>query len=169
MQSAPGASGFTMHMGHAFDDDEDDMLPHPEGDGDGGYSYGAGDGSSIPLVTKHAVEDEGDVIFDGDEELVNHGLSNGNADSSQTELVPYAHRDLKPGYDYLFLHPTGSQHQPDFICLCFSAQNRNVMIADDGSPILMDFGSTIKARIPIENRQQALLQQACPSTIGNWE
>lgn len=33
------------------------------------------------------------------------------------------------------------------------------MIADDGSPILMDFGSAIKARIKIESRQQALLQQ----------
>lgn len=56
----------------------------------------------------------------------------------------------------------------------------NIMIADDGSPILMDFGSTVKyghttceitrsmlliwnmlhrARIMIENRQQALVQQ----------
>ena len=33
------------------------------------------------------------------------------------------------------------------------------MISDDGVPILMDFGSTLKARIKIENRQQALLQQ----------
>ncbi len=34
------------------------------------------------------------------------------------------------------------------------------MIADDGkTPILMDFGSTMKARIHIENRSQALLQQ----------
>jgi serine/threonine kinase 16 len=34
------------------------------------------------------------------------------------------------------------------------------MIADDGiTPILMDFGSTIKARIRIDNRSQALLQQ----------
>ena len=33
------------------------------------------------------------------------------------------------------------------------------MIADNGTPILMDFGSTVKARIKIENRQQALLQQ----------
>ena len=33
------------------------------------------------------------------------------------------------------------------------------MIADDGNPILMDFGSTLKARIKIDNRQQALLQQ----------
>jgi serine/threonine kinase 16 len=34
------------------------------------------------------------------------------------------------------------------------------MVADDGQPILMDFGSAVKARIPIENRSQALLQQA---------
>lgn len=33
------------------------------------------------------------------------------------------------------------------------------MIADDGRPILMDFGSAMKARIKIENRSQALLQQ----------
>ena len=34
------------------------------------------------------------------------------------------------------------------------------MIADDGvTPILMDFGSTVKARIPIQNRNQALVQQ----------
>ena len=33
------------------------------------------------------------------------------------------------------------------------------MIADDGSPVLMDFGSAMKARIKIENRSQALLQQ----------
>ncbi len=34
------------------------------------------------------------------------------------------------------------------------------MIADDGvTPILMDFGSTIKARIKIDTRSQALLQQ----------
>ena len=33
------------------------------------------------------------------------------------------------------------------------------MIADDGRPILMDFGSALKARIKVENRSQALLQQ----------
>ena len=34
------------------------------------------------------------------------------------------------------------------------------MIADDGvAPILMDLGSCTKARITIENRSQALLQQ----------
>jgi hypothetical protein len=40
------------------------------------------------------------------------------------------------------------------------------MIADDRvTPIVMDFGSTVKARINIENRSQALLQQVkCPIT-----
>ena len=33
------------------------------------------------------------------------------------------------------------------------------MISDEGQPILMDFGSTMKARVKIENRSQALLQQ----------
>jgi len=33
------------------------------------------------------------------------------------------------------------------------------MIADDGSPIVMDFGSTVKARVEIKNRSQALVQQ----------
>lgn len=38
------------------------------------------------------------------------------------------------------------------------------MLADDGvTPILMDFGSCMKARIPIENRSQALLQQVWSS------
>ena len=33
------------------------------------------------------------------------------------------------------------------------------MISDEGRPILMDFGSAMKARVKIENRSQALLQQ----------
>jgi serine/threonine kinase 16 len=45
---------------------------------------------------------------------------------------PFAHRDVKPG---------------------------NVMIADDGSPILMDFGSLAPARIPIRNRMDAIRVQ----------
>ena len=81
------------------DEDEDALLPHPEGDADGGYSYGGSDASaSVPLVSRHAALDEGEVVFDGDEELAGHGLSNGNADTSQTEVVPYAHRDMKPGF-----------------------------------------------------------------------
>lgn len=76
------------------DEDEDDaMFPHPEGDGDEGYSYGGT--VNVPLMTKHVVEEEGDVVFDGDDELPHAG--NGAAVPGQTELVPYAHRDLKPG------------------------------------------------------------------------
>lgn len=33
------------------------------------------------------------------------------------------------------------------------------MISDEGRPVLMDFGSCLKARIQIENRSVALLQQ----------
>lgn len=33
------------------------------------------------------------------------------------------------------------------------------MITDEGSPILMDFGSAVRARIQVRTRQEALLQQ----------
>jgi len=109
------------------DHEEDDAFPQPEGDGEGGYSYAPGarspDASSVPLVAKRRF-DNGDVIFDDDQDTAQNGSG---------ELVPYAHRDLKPG---------------------------NIMVADDGvTPILMDLGSCMKARIPIENRSQALIQQ----------
>ncbi|KAH7098475.1 other/NAK protein kinase [Auriculariales sp. MPI-PUGE-AT-0066] len=45
---------------------------------------------------------------------------------------PWAHRDIKPA---------------------------NIMLNDDGQPVLMDLGSALPARIPIETRQQALLAQ----------
>jgi serine/threonine kinase 16 len=75
------------------DHDDDERFPQPEGDGDGGYSYD--DAVNVPLVTRQRVE-AGDVVFDGDEELQENGLAQG--DVHNTEIVPYAHRDLKPGY-----------------------------------------------------------------------
>lgn len=42
------------------------------------------------------------------------------------------------------------------------------MISDDGAPILMDFGSTMKARIKIDNRQQALTQQVLFNFNDNY-
>lgn len=82
--------------GHS-DDEDDEMFPQAEGDADGGYSYHAptrrGSGG-VPLMSREADE----TIFDGDEELARQQGGSGNgAASGQTELVPYAHRDLKPG------------------------------------------------------------------------
>lgn len=112
---------------HSDDEEQDELLSHPEGDEDGGYAYKSS--VNVPLVTTRRVE-EGDTVFDGDEDT---RKVNSNDGSTRTNLhVPYAHRDIKPG---------------------------NVMLADDGTPILMDFGSTVKARIPIESRSQALVQQ----------
>ena len=86
-----------VHHGSDDEEDEDELLPQPEGDGEDGYSYGGGGASSVPLMTKHAVEDEGDVVFDGDEELADHGLDSTDGAPGELEVVPYAHRDLKPG------------------------------------------------------------------------
>lgn len=83
------------------DEDGDELFPHPEGDSEGGYSYhGSGAGrSAVPLITKLRPEDEGETIYDGDEELSRiqrEGATN-DARAGATELVPFAHRDLKPG------------------------------------------------------------------------
>lgn len=88
--------------GHS-DDEDDEMFPHPEGDSEGGYSYHAPTrakrSDSVPLMANGGM-DENEAVFDGDEELLRiqqNGRQNGTS-SGQTEVVPYAHRDLKPGY-----------------------------------------------------------------------
>lgn len=45
------------------------------------------------------------------------------------ELIPYAHRDIKPA---------------------------NIMISAEGLPVLIDLGSTMKARVNVKNSQQAM-------------
>ncbi|KAG2139198.1 protein kinase [Suillus bovinus] len=126
------SSSSSSHVEENHSDGEDELFPQPEGDHEGGYSYDKS--VNMPLMTKHRAEGDGDVIFDGDEEASAIQTSqNGNVPQGKSERVPYAHRDLKPG---------------------------NIMIADDGvTPILMDFGSTVKARIKIDSRSLALLQQ----------
>jgi serine/threonine kinase 16 len=84
-----------LQQEHDDDDDDDERFPQAEGDGDGGYSYGS---VNVPLVTRHKVESDSDLVFGGDEEVSRTQHQNGNAEGSKTELVPYAHRDMKPGY-----------------------------------------------------------------------
>ena len=70
------------------------MLPRPDGDADGGYSY---DGASVPLMNRRRMEPESDVVFDGDEEAEELRAEQLPLEGGKTEIVPYAHRDIKPG------------------------------------------------------------------------
>lgn len=65
----------------------------------------------------------------------NYNRNNNNyqqEDQSTDDILPFAHRDIKPG---------------------------NILLSDDELPILMDFGSLVRARIKITTRSQALLQK----------
>ncbi|KAI0303713.1 other/NAK protein kinase [Multifurca ochricompacta] len=96
------------------------------------------------------------------------GSDDGHED---TEMFPHPEGDAESGYSY-----GPRSHTLDAATIPLVSKQRlgeddedpaqddsgelKVMIADDGvTPILMDLGSCMKARIPIENRSQALLQQ----------
>lgn len=126
---------------HHSDDDDDGAFPQAHGDEEGGYSYH--NSGAVPLSNKPPSkkgrgagrEEESGLMSADPADLEVHSSSPAPGGSGEMELFPFAHRDMKPG---------------------------NVMIADDGSPILMDFGSAIPARIKIQTRSQALLQQVPP-------
>ncbi|CAG8503049.1 3382_t:CDS:2 [Racocetra fulgida] len=61
---------------------------------------------------------------------------------AEEDIVPFAHRDIKPGQSF-------------DIILC-----SNILLSDDmQTPVLMDFGSLVRARIKVGNRSNALMQQ----------
>jgi serine/threonine kinase 16 len=154
------ADAGSFSVGDDEDEPEDDSsFPEPDGDAEGGFSYGG----SVPLVPPRKQKQHGKnvnkgkgrpaLVYDGDEELERlnaqgppegtpaYGRDAGGGATGATaplpagmkrERVPYAHRDIKPA---------------------------NVMLADDGHPVLMDFGSAVVARIHIRTRGEALTQQ----------
>lgn len=94
------------------DEDEDHRFPEPEGDSEGGYSYGPAAGrrpskpsrtgssgaDAVPLMDMEHRDDghEGEVLFDGDEDVAGIG-GDQEGQGERGEMVPYAHRDIKPG------------------------------------------------------------------------
>lgn len=72
--------------------------PRPGGFQDDPTAAAAGDAlstrtmdSAVPLMQ---TDDDAEVVFDGDEEL---RRDKGKQRAGEGELIPYAHRDIKPG------------------------------------------------------------------------
>ncbi|KAL7413919.1 kinase-like domain-containing protein [Mrakia frigida] len=104
----------------------------------GASSATVGDGEEeeggMLLASRGGAAAPGESIFDEGEE--NRAKEVGQKEEAGPDgLYPYAHRDIK-------------------------RESANIMIADDGkTPILMDLGSCLPARIHIRTRQEALTQQ----------
>lgn len=127
-------------IGHEVELDHDDdhnerheLLDRHHRDEDPDEDGGTEAKGYVPLATKsRGGPAEINALIDGDElsRIAENNRVDGNGSSGIH--VPYAHRDVKPA---------------------------NIMIDDEGEAVLMDFGSTIRARIECKTRQQALTQQ----------
>ncbi|KAG8928393.1 hypothetical protein FRC01_006016, partial [Tulasnella sp. 417] len=85
---------------HHEDEDSHDqtsLLPEPESDGEEGFSYHGRSSRGAPLPTRAPKVQRGvETVFDGDEELETLQQVAKDSPPGSTELVPYAHRDIKP-------------------------------------------------------------------------
>ncbi|KAG2098463.1 uncharacterized protein F5147DRAFT_656101 [Suillus discolor] len=105
-----------------------------------GYSYDKS--VNMPLRTKHRVKGEGDVIFDGDEEVSAIQPAQTGV-QGKSKHVPYTHQNLKPG---------------------------NIMIVDDGvTPILMDFSMKLLVLIePFGYKGDRKFELELLKRAGGW-
>ncbi|XP_041367214.1 serine/threonine-protein kinase 16-like [Gigantopelta aegis] len=88
----------------------------------------------MPYYRKGSIQDRMEILAKRSEKMSEdkiwrlfHGICNG-VNVMHNHNPPYAHRDLKPA---------------------------NVMIAEDETPIIMDFGSAAKARVEVRNAKEA--------------
>lgn len=85
---------------------------------------------SVPLRSDNGITNSN---LNGIENEMNNSISlQSNNSQNEDGVVPFAHRDIKPG---------------------------NILLTDDSQPILMDFGSLVRARIKIQTRNEALMHQ----------